>query len=168
MADLREAMRLITGGDVSQERVQRVMAIAHALDIPQTDAMLPILVALDSYQATLSATAMAAIAAMQRAARHLTIVAVVALAVIVSVAVGAWARRDATGTNPALTRWATSPAGRTAYAFARANPVRAVSLLSACDLPTWHRVAIHGRPACEVAPGRNGNVYGWYLPEPKK
>lgn len=169
MADLREAMRLITGDEVSPERVQRVMAIAHALDIPKSDAMLPILVALDSYRETLSGTATAAIHAMRRTARHLTIVGVAALAVIVGTAVG-WAVHvhGIDGGNADLARWAATPAGRTAYAFTEANPRRAVSLLTACDFPSWHRVTIHGRPACEVAPGQNGNVYGWYLPEPRK
>jgi len=168
MADLREAMRLISGDEVSPESVQRVMAIAHALDIPKSDAMLPILVALDSYRETLSGTAAAAVQAMQRAASHLTIAAVVALAAIIGATAGVWARHDALGTDPAPTRWATSLAGRTAYAFVQANPKHAVSLLTACDLPTWHRVIVHGRAACEVAPGRNGNVYGWYLPEATK
>lgn len=49
MADLREALRLITNAEPTPEQIQRVQAIAHALDIPKTDAMLPILVALDAY-----------------------------------------------------------------------------------------------------------------------
>lgn len=49
MADLREALRLITNSEPTPEQIQRVQAIAHALDIPKTDAMLPILVVLDVY-----------------------------------------------------------------------------------------------------------------------
>lgn len=168
-------MRLITGGEVPPERAQRVMAIAHALDIPKSDAMLPILVALDSYQETLTATATAAIGAIQRAAektpagatRQLTAIAIVALAVIVGAAVGAWARRDVPGTDPALTRWATSPAGRAAYAFDHANPERGVWLLTACNFPGWRRATHLGRPACVVAT-EHGKPDGWYLPESKR
>ncbi len=177
MADLRDAMRLITGCEVSPERVQRVMAIAHALDIPQSDAMLPILVALDSYQQTLSATATAAIQAVQRAAergaptRARPIgrqVATGAAIAIVAAAVGWVMHGHGIGRPTAdLVRWATSPSGRAAYAFDRANPKRGVWLLTACDFPGWHRVTHLGHPACVVAT-EHGKDDGWYLPEATK
>ncbi len=49
MANVREALKLIGGTDPTPEQIQRIQAIAHALDIPAHDAMFPILVALDSY-----------------------------------------------------------------------------------------------------------------------
>lgn len=49
MTDIREALRLIQGFDPTVEQVHRITAIAHALDIPRSDAMMPILAALDSY-----------------------------------------------------------------------------------------------------------------------
>lgn len=173
MADLREAMRLITGDEVSPERVQRVMAIAHALDIPQSDAMLPIFVALDSYRETLSATATAAIHAMQRAAERAAPirarpirrqVATAAAIAVIAAAVG-WVMHvhGIGGSNPDLERWATSPAGRAAYAFDRANPERGVWLLTACNFPGWRRATHLGRPACLVGT-EDGKDLGWYLP----
>ena len=49
MADVRKAISLISGGEPTPHQVQRVQAIAHALDIPNSDPLLPILVALDQY-----------------------------------------------------------------------------------------------------------------------
>lgn len=49
MSDIREALRLIQGAEPTVEQVHRITAIAHALDIPRSDAMMPILAALDSY-----------------------------------------------------------------------------------------------------------------------
>ena len=49
MADVRKAIGLISGGEPTPLQVQRVQAIAHALDIPNSDPLLPILVALDQY-----------------------------------------------------------------------------------------------------------------------
>lgn len=49
MADVRKAISLISGGEPTQHQVQRVQALAHALDIPNSDPLLPILVALDQY-----------------------------------------------------------------------------------------------------------------------
>lgn len=49
MADVSKAIGLISGGIPTPHQVQRVQAIAHALDIPNSDPMLPILVALDQY-----------------------------------------------------------------------------------------------------------------------
>ena len=52
MADLREAIKQITGKEPSPEQINRIQAIAHALDIPQNDAMFPILATLDIYYGT--------------------------------------------------------------------------------------------------------------------
>ncbi|OFC51913.1 hypothetical protein BAE30_12450 [Acidithiobacillus caldus] len=49
MANLPEAMKLITGTEPTPEQIQRVQAIAHSLDMSMQDAMFPILVALDQY-----------------------------------------------------------------------------------------------------------------------
>ena len=49
MADVSKAIGLISGGTPTPHQVQRVQAIAHALDIPNSDPLLPILVALDQY-----------------------------------------------------------------------------------------------------------------------
>jgi len=49
MANLPEAMKLITGTEPTPEQIQRVQAIAHSLDMSMKDAMFPILVALDQY-----------------------------------------------------------------------------------------------------------------------
>ncbi|WP_248886488.1 hypothetical protein [Acidithiobacillus acidisediminis] len=52
MADLREAIKQITGNEPTPEQIHRIQAIAHALDIPQGDAMFPILVTIDIYYGT--------------------------------------------------------------------------------------------------------------------
>lgn len=49
MANIREAMKLIGGTEPTPEEIHRIMAIAHALDIPTHDALFPILVELDTY-----------------------------------------------------------------------------------------------------------------------
>lgn len=54
MADIRKAISLISGGEASPQQVQRVQALAHALDIPNSDPMLPILIALDAYHGVFS------------------------------------------------------------------------------------------------------------------
>ena len=54
MADVRTAIGLISGGEPSPQQVQRVQAIAHSLDIPNNDPLLPILIALDSYHGVFS------------------------------------------------------------------------------------------------------------------
>ncbi|MHB1642304.1 MAG: hypothetical protein ACYCS8_06545 [Acidithiobacillus sp.] len=67
MSDLRTSIGLITGAEPSPETLQRVQAIAHALDIPAHDAMFPILVMLDSYHGAFS-TLPAAVAASNKQA----------------------------------------------------------------------------------------------------
>lgn len=54
MADIRRAMSLITGEEPTPQQVQRVQALAHSLDIPNNDPMLPILIALDTYHGAFS------------------------------------------------------------------------------------------------------------------
>ncbi len=49
MANIREAMKLISGREPTNEEIQRIMAIAHALNIPANDAMFTTLVAQDIY-----------------------------------------------------------------------------------------------------------------------
>lgn len=49
MADIRTAMKLIGGVEPTPASVQHVQSIAHSLDIPTNDPMLPILIALDTY-----------------------------------------------------------------------------------------------------------------------
>lgn len=48
-ADIKRAMSLIAGHQVTPETVARVQAIAHSLEIPMNDAMMPILISLDTY-----------------------------------------------------------------------------------------------------------------------
>lgn len=54
MSNIREAIRLISGKEPTQEQVQRVQAIAHSCGFSASDAMMPILIALDSYHAAFS------------------------------------------------------------------------------------------------------------------
>lgn len=54
MADLRAAIKQLTGNEPSPEQISRIQAMAHALDIPQNDAMFPILVTLDIYYGVFS------------------------------------------------------------------------------------------------------------------
>lgn len=54
MADLKKAVGLISGATPTQEQMNRVSAIAHSLDIASNDAMLPILIALDTYHGIFS------------------------------------------------------------------------------------------------------------------
>lgn len=49
MAEVRQAMKLIGGREPTNEEIQRLLAIAHALDIPTNDAMFTTLVAQDAY-----------------------------------------------------------------------------------------------------------------------
>ena len=49
MSDLRKAIKAVTGKEPDEIQIQRLMAVAHALEIPQNDAMIPILCMLDSY-----------------------------------------------------------------------------------------------------------------------
>lgn len=48
-ADIRRAMSLIAGRDVTPDTIARVQAIAHSLEIPLNDSMMPILITLDTY-----------------------------------------------------------------------------------------------------------------------
>ena len=54
MADIRKAISLISGGEATPQQVQRVQALAHSLDIPNNDPLLPILIALDCYHGVFS------------------------------------------------------------------------------------------------------------------
>jgi len=54
MANIKRAIELITGEKQSLGQLQHVRAIAHELDIPENDAMFPILVALDAYHGVFS------------------------------------------------------------------------------------------------------------------
>lgn len=47
--DMRDAIKQITGKEPSDTEIQKVMAIAHALDMPAHDPMIAILVMLDTY-----------------------------------------------------------------------------------------------------------------------
>jgi hypothetical protein len=49
VSDLRQAIKLIGGVEPTPQQMQRVQAIAHSLGIPNNDAMMPILIALDCY-----------------------------------------------------------------------------------------------------------------------
>lgn len=66
--------------------------------------------------------------------------------------------------DAALARWATSEAGRDAYAFDQANAQQGIALLEACDIPGWRRATVRHRPAC-VAAIDGHKTYGWFLPE---
>ena len=67
-ADLHQAIALITGSEPTREQIQRVMAIAHALEIPQSDPLLPFLAALDSYRGVTESAPEAMARAADRAA----------------------------------------------------------------------------------------------------
>lgn len=49
MNDMQAAIKLISGRAPTPEQVNRVKAIAHELDIPHNDALMPILIMLDQY-----------------------------------------------------------------------------------------------------------------------
>lgn len=68
MSDTRAAMKLIGGIEPTPQQVQRVQAIAHSLDIPANDAMMPILIMLDAYYGAFSALPERAQKAADRAA----------------------------------------------------------------------------------------------------
>lgn len=55
MSDTRAAIKLIAGVEPTPHQVRRVQAIAHSLDIPSNDAMMPILIMLDTYYGAFSA-----------------------------------------------------------------------------------------------------------------
>lgn len=54
MSNMRQAIKLISGGEPTHEQVNRVKAIAHELDIPGNDALMPILIMLDQYHGVFS------------------------------------------------------------------------------------------------------------------
>ena len=54
MANIHDAIKSITGKDPSQTEVQKIAAIAHALDITAQDPMLSILIVLDVYHGVFS------------------------------------------------------------------------------------------------------------------
>lgn len=47
--DIKRAMQLIAGREITPEDVARIQAIAHSLEIPLNDSMMPILISLDTY-----------------------------------------------------------------------------------------------------------------------
>lgn len=69
MSDTRAAIRLIAGVEPTPEQVRRVQAIAHSLDIPANDAMMPILIMLDTYYSAFSALPQQARTAADAAAK---------------------------------------------------------------------------------------------------
>lgn len=71
-ADIRLGIALITGSEPTADQIQRVMAIAHALDMPQSDPLLPFLAALESYRSVIAS----APEAMERAAAEATSAAI--------------------------------------------------------------------------------------------
>lgn len=84
MSDTQAAIRLIAGVEPTPEQVRHVQAIAHSLDIPANDAMMPILIMLDTYHGAFSALPQKALSAADAAAR--TAAAQSALAVNTAVA----------------------------------------------------------------------------------
>jgi len=84
VSDTRAAIRLIAGVEPTPEQVRHVQAIAHSLDIPANDAMMPILIMLDTYHGAFSALPQKALNAADAAAR--TAAAQSALAVNTAVA----------------------------------------------------------------------------------
>lgn len=54
MANIKNAIALISNSEVTTQQVQRVQAIAHELDIANNDPMLPILIALETYHGAFS------------------------------------------------------------------------------------------------------------------
>lgn len=54
MSNMQEAIKLISGRAPTPEQVNRVKAIAHELDIPNNDALMPILIMLDQYHGVFS------------------------------------------------------------------------------------------------------------------
>ena len=54
MSNIGVAAKLITGTEPTTEQVHRVQAIAHSLNIPGNDAMMPILIALEQYHGIFS------------------------------------------------------------------------------------------------------------------
>ncbi len=79
MSNVREAMKMIGGVEPTPEQIQRVQAIAHSLGIPNNDAMMPILIALDCYHGAfkeLPAQAQAAANTAAKSAAHKSTTAV--------------------------------------------------------------------------------------------
>lgn len=54
MSNIGAVSKLITGTEPTTEQVQRVQAIAHGLNIPSNDALMPILIALEQYHGVFS------------------------------------------------------------------------------------------------------------------
>jgi hypothetical protein len=54
MSNILAVSKLITGTEPTAEQVHRVQAIAHSLNIPSNDAMMPILIALEQYHGIFS------------------------------------------------------------------------------------------------------------------
>jgi len=54
MSDVKKAMKLIGGVEPTPEQVNRVMAIAHSLNIGNNDPLLPMLIAMDCYHGAFS------------------------------------------------------------------------------------------------------------------
>lgn len=69
MSDMRQAIKLIGGVEPTPQQMQRVQAIAHSLGIPNNDAMMPILIALDCYHGAFSTLPAQAQAAADTAAK---------------------------------------------------------------------------------------------------
>jgi len=52
--NMREAIKQITGQEPSPEQIQRIMSIAHTLDIPSGDPMLAIMAIMDAYYGSIA------------------------------------------------------------------------------------------------------------------
>lgn len=55
-SNIKEAIKLINDAEPTAAQMDRILAIAHQLDIPANDAMFPILVMLDTYHWKISET----------------------------------------------------------------------------------------------------------------
>jgi len=87
VSDTRAAIRLIAGVEPTPEQVRRVQAIAHSLDIPASDAMMPILIMLDTYHGAFSALPQKALNAAKAAAENATAQSTLAINTAVAQAV---------------------------------------------------------------------------------
>jgi hypothetical protein len=52
--NMKEAIKQITGQEPSPEQIQRIMSIAHTLDIPSGDPMLAVMAIMDAYYGSIS------------------------------------------------------------------------------------------------------------------
>lgn len=72
MSDLNKAVQMIAGVPVTPATIQRIQAIAHSLGMSENDAMLPILVMLDTYHGAFSGAPAVVAEAINKASQNVS------------------------------------------------------------------------------------------------